>query len=165
MPLGRRAPFLSLASLIPAPRLFFCPSLLMFAIDLPACLHACVCLPVVQGTSLVRRLVPVIMRMQVRTLVNPPASVAVCKCRVGRPVGAHFEPPLTISLSLSIVGKQVIVCAHRHTKKEADNQWGQGRCFTLSQSLQHATTWDPCAGRDKSRSDRQSCTYTCTYRE
>ncbi|CAB4063485.1 ITGA7 [Lepeophtheirus salmonis] len=48
-------------------------------------------------------------------------------------------------------GKQVIVCAHRYVKKEFQHRWGNGRCFTLSQNLEHLATWDPCEGRDKKK--------------
>eukprot|EP00096_Caligus_rogercresseyi_P010607 TRINITY_DN3934_c0_g1_i1.p1 TRINITY_DN3934_c0_g1~~TRINITY_DN3934_c0_g1_i1.p1 ORF type:complete len:1077 (+),score=263.50 TRINITY_DN3934_c0_g1_i1:151-3381(+) len=48
-------------------------------------------------------------------------------------------------------GKQVIVCAHRYVKKEFQHRWGNGRCFTLSQDLEHLATWDPCEGRDKKK--------------
>lgn len=52
----------------------------------------------------------------------------------------------------SVAGKQVIACAPRYVKEEsADQRWGHGRCFTLSQSLEHAATWDPCEGREKNR--------------
>ena len=51
----------------------------------------------------------------------------------------------------SLTGKQVITCAHRYVKNETEHRWGHGQCFTLTQDLQHSATWDPCAGREKTR--------------
>ena len=51
----------------------------------------------------------------------------------------------------SLTGKQVITCAHRYVKNETEHRWGHGQCFTLTQNLQHSATWDPCAGREKTR--------------
>lgn len=54
-----------------------------------------------------------------------------------------------------LLGKQIIVCAHRYTRREIDHRWGHGKCFTLSQTLDHQATWDPCQGRDKRRYGNQ----------
>ena len=60
-----------------------------------------------------------------------------------------------VILCLGIAGKQVIVCAPRYVKFESDNRWGQGKCFTLTQTLKNPTTWDPCEGRAKNLAHEQ----------
>ena len=46
---------------------------------------------------------------------------------------------------------QVMVCAHRYTRRGRDYRWGQGQCFTLTNRLQFDETWEPCRGRDTYR--------------
>ncbi len=38
------------------------------------------------------------------------------------------------------------VCAHRYVRKQGENRWGQGLCYTLSQLLDWDQDWQPCAG-------------------
>ena len=36
-----------------------------------------------------------------------------------------------------LVGKKVIVCAHRYERRGQDFSWGQGLCYTLTQYLRY----------------------------
>ncbi|KAG8229480.1 hypothetical protein J437_LFUL010054 [Ladona fulva] len=47
------------------------------------------------------------------------------------------------------------VCAHRYVRKGPDYRWGQGLCYTLSQSLDVLGAVEPCKGRPTNRAHEQ----------
>ncbi|EDV91936.1 integrin alpha-PS1 isoform X2 [Drosophila grimshawi] len=49
------------------------------------------------------------------------------------------------------LGGKVLVCAHRYVTKMAENLYGQGMCYVLTNELQYDEVYEPCKGRTVQR--------------